>query len=80
MIPATMNSSSTFPAAFASAHTASTASGSSTSCTQRGMTVRGGSSCSAPEESGSSCSLGGAASRVLSEKPLICLPASAKYG
>ena len=42
MRPATMKITSTFPAAFASAHSASSASGSSTSWTQRGTTTRGG--------------------------------------
>ncbi len=41
MRPATMKITSTFPAAFASAHSASTVSGSSTSWTQRGTTTRG---------------------------------------
>ena len=66
MIPATMKINSTFPAAFASAHSASSASGSSTSWIQRGTTTRGGSgvAASAVGESVSSRSSldGGAAS------------------
>ena len=61
----------TFPAAFASAHSASSASGSSTSCTQRGTTVRGaglGDVDGSGASGASSCSagLGGAATGELS--------------
>ena len=43
MIAATMKISNTFPAAFASAHAASSARGSNTSWIQRGTITRGGS-------------------------------------
>jgi hypothetical protein len=43
MTAATTKISSTFPAAFASAHSANSATGSSTSCTHRGTIARGGS-------------------------------------
>ena len=72
MTAATMKINSTLPAAFASAHTASSAIGSSTSWTQRGTTTRGGSGLRRRDAAGRlrrresvssrSCLLGGAAS------------------
>ena len=82
MSAATMNSISTFPAAFATAHTAMIASGSNTSWTQRGTTARGGSCCALPVESVScrSSALGAAASGAFSEASLTSLPPLPEYG
>ena len=82
-----MKINTTFPAAFASAHSASIASGSSTSWTQRGTTTRGGCAdrTGGASVSSRSCSPGGSlgacsASGAFSETPLICLPPSPEYG
>ncbi len=64
MTPATMKISSTFPAAFASAHSAKSATGSSTNWIQRGTSTRGGptiAGVTSSRSSRSSC-FGGAAS------------------
>lgn len=70
---------STFPAALASAHSASSAIGSSTSCTHLGTTVRGGRGSPAADESASSRSscFGGAA---VCPSTLTFLPSCGKYG
>ena len=81
MSAAMMNSSSTLPAAFASAQAARTDSGSATSCTQRGTTTRGGSVGSGSESASSrSSSSGGAACGALPVTSVTCLPPSPEYG
>ena len=84
MSPATINTNSTLPAAFASSHSASRPSGSITSWIQRGTTARGGSTGGVRRSDSSprarSSSVGGASSGVFSGTSVTCLPPSAKYG